>query len=251
MVFFENHGVEEKESFEKFTLMNFNFPLHFHRAYELIIVNEGELFVRVDQKEYILKKNDAAFIFTNQMHEIKTIHHSHISVVIFSPELIGHFFMNYKGFIPESNVIHLKETPNLQALNSIYRQKSFLYDICGNLVENTKLTPVAYSTKMKVFHKILLYVDNHYSQDCTLKAVAKHLQYDYAYLSKLFVHITNMTFTEYLTQYRISQACYQLKNSQQPIGEIAMNCGYNNLRSFHRNFKKITRFSPRKYRELS
>ncbi|CAI9390527.1 MULTISPECIES: hypothetical protein [Bacillaceae] len=48
MVFFENHGVEEKESFEKFTLMNFNFPLHFHRAYELIIVNEGELFVRVD-----------------------------------------------------------------------------------------------------------------------------------------------------------------------------------------------------------
>ncbi|MEQ2466120.1 MULTISPECIES: helix-turn-helix domain-containing protein [Niallia] len=48
-----------------------------------------------------------------------------------------------------------------------------------------------------------------------------------------------------------SQACYQLENSQQPIGEIAWNCGYNNLRSFHRNLKKITRFSPRKYREHS
>ncbi|AYV69607.1 hypothetical protein C2I06_23755 [Niallia circulans] len=70
---------------------------------------------------------------------------------------------------------------------------------------------------MKVFHRILLYVDSHYSQDCTLKVVAKHLQYDYAYLSKLFVHITNMTFTEYLTQYQISQACYQLKNRQLPI----------------------------------
>ncbi|NMO76514.1 MULTISPECIES: helix-turn-helix domain-containing protein [Niallia] len=251
MVFFEDHGVEEKESFEKFTLINDGFPLHFHRAYELIIVNEGELFVRVDQKEYLLQKNDVAFIFPNQLHEFKTIHHSHISVVIFSPELIGHFFMNYKGFVPENNVIHLHNTPILQTLHSIYQQKSFLYDICGKLVENTSLTPVEYSTKMKVFHKILLYVDQHYSYDCTLKTVAKHLQYDYAYLSKLFVHITNRTFTEYLTHYRISQACYQLKNSQQPIGEIALNCGYNNLRSFHRNFKKVTNISPKKYRELA
>ena len=126
MVFFEDHGVEEKESFEKFTLINDSFPLHFHRAYELIIVNEGELFVRVDQKEYLLQKNDVAFIFPNQLHEFKTIHHSHISVVIFSPELIGHFFMNYKGFVPENNVIHLHNTPILQTLHSIYQQKSFL-----------------------------------------------------------------------------------------------------------------------------
>ncbi|MFP7460790.1 AraC family transcriptional regulator [Niallia circulans] len=99
---------------------------------------------------------------------------------------------------------------------------------------------------MKVFHRILLYVDSHYSQDCTLKVAAKHLQYDYAYLSKLFVHITNMTFTEYLTHYQISQVCYQLKNRKLPIGKIAITVGYNNLRSFHRHFKKITRISPRK-----
>ncbi|MGI8350275.1 hypothetical protein NiCM35_10920 [Niallia circulans] len=53
-----------------------------------------------------------------------------------------------------------------------------------------------------------------------MKVVAKHLQYDYAYLSKLFVHITNMTFIEYLTQYQISQACCQLKNRQLPIGKM-------------------------------
>ena len=70
--------------------------------------------------------------------------------------------MNYKGFVPENNVIHLHNTPILQTLHSIYQQKSFLYDICGKLVENTSLTPVEYSTKMKVFHKILLYVDQHY-----------------------------------------------------------------------------------------
>ncbi|MFC5713654.1 helix-turn-helix domain-containing protein [Thalassorhabdus alkalitolerans] len=251
MVFFEHHGVEEKESFHFFKLDNQTFPLHFHRAYELIIVNEGELLVSIGQKNYTLYKNDIAFIFNNQIHELKAKNHSDISIVIFSPELIGRFFMNYKGYVPEDNVIHLSKPPDFDALDSIYRQKSFLYDVCGRLVDNTEFLPVEHSTKTEVLYKILLYVDRNYSEDCTLKVIAKQLQYDYAYLSKLFVQMTNMNFTEYLNHYRISQACYLLKNSQQPISEIAINCGYNNLRSFNRNFKKITSHSPRKFRELT
>ncbi|WP_138420541.1 helix-turn-helix transcriptional regulator [Aquibacillus sediminis] len=248
MVFFEHHGVEEKESFHYSTLTNFNFPLHFHRAYEIIFVNEGNLSVTIDQKEYILHKNDAVFIFHNQLHEFKTIDHSTITIIIFSPELIGDFFMHYKGYIPDNNVFPLSDVPNLSKLDSIFKQKSFLYDCCSMLVDHSKFTPVTYSTKTKVLHQMLLFVDKHYMYDCTLKAIANQLQYDYAYLSKLFVQMTNMTFTAYLNHYRISQACYFLKNSQQSIGEIAINCGYNNLRSFHRNFKKITKYSPQAYR---
>ncbi|WP_226037467.1 helix-turn-helix transcriptional regulator [Aquibacillus saliphilus] len=250
MVFFEHHGVEEKESFQHFTLVNSNFPLHFHRAYELIIVSEGELLVTIDQKEYSLTKNDVAFIFNNQMHEFKSIDHSKSTIVIFSPELIGHFFMNYKGYIPGNNVFQLKHLPDLNALHSIYSQKSFLYDICSTLVDHTEFIPVEHSTKTKVLHKILLFVDKNYIYECSLKVVAQELQYDYAYLSKLFIQMTNMSFTEYLNYYRISQACYLLKNSQQSIYEITINCGYTNLRSFNRNFKKITNHSPKRYREL-
>ncbi|GAE26873.1 transcriptional repressor [Halalkalibacter wakoensis JCM 9140] len=251
MAFFEHHGVEKKESFHIFKLLTQTFPLHFHRAYELIVVNEGELLVNIDQKKYTLNKNDIAFIFNNQIHELKAKDHSDISIVIFSPELIGRFFMNYKGYVPENNVIHLSKAPNLDEIDSIYRQKSFLYDICGRLIDNTEFLPVEHSTKTEVLHKILLYVDRNYSDDCTLKVIAKQLQYDYAYLSKLFIHMTNMSFTEYLNHYRISQACYLLKNSQQSISEIAINCGYNNLRSFNRNFKKMTSQSPRSFREIT
>nr|WP_275980167.1 AraC family transcriptional regulator [Halalkalibacter alkaliphilus] len=159
--------------------------------------------------------------------------------------------MKYKGYIPENNVIHLRKAFDLDNLDSIYRQKSFLYDICGKLVDNTEFLPVEHSTKTEILHKILLYVDRNYNEDCTLKVIAKQLQYDYTYLSKLFVQMTNISFTEYLNQYRTSQACYLLKNSYQSISEIAMNCGYNNLRSFNRNFKKFTSHSPKKFRELA
>ena len=250
MAFFEHHGIKENETFHISRSRNLDFPLHFHHAYELIFVNEGELFVTIDQQTYTMKEKDVAFIFNNQIHGLQTVDHSDITIVIFSPEIIGHFFMNYKGFVPKNNIIHLDELPNLSKLDSIYRQKGFLYQICGTLIEQTEFIPVEYSNKTKVLHQILLYVDNNYGSSCTLKEIARNIQYDYAYLSKLFVQMTNMTFTEYLNHYRISQACYLLKNSPRSITEIAYHCGYNNLRTFNRNFKRITSYSPSKYREL-
>lgn len=251
MAFFEHHGIDENEIFHVSHLQNFDFPLHFHHAYELIIVNEGQLSVTIDQKEYMMNKNDVAFVFNNQMHGFQSIKQSDISIVIFSPEIIGHFFLNYKGVVPENNVLHCENLPDLTKLDTIYRQKGFLYQLCGQLVEETEFLPVEYSSKTKVLHKILFYVDNNYSKECTLKKIAKELQYDYAYISKLFVQMMQMTFTEYLNHYRVSQACYLLRNSPQSITEIAFNCGYDNLRTFNRNFKKVTKQSPSAYRDLA
>jgi Response regulator containing CheY-like receiver domain and AraC-type DNA-binding domain len=250
MVIFERHGMDEKEFFRFFPLKNYHFPLHFHRAYELIYVSYGQLAVSIDQKEYLLQKNDLVFIFNNQMHEFKTIGYSEITVILFSPELIGDFFMNFKGFIPKDNVLHFDREIDLTKLNSIYSQKSFLYSVCADLINKTSFVHINQSSQTKVLYKILLYVEEHYSADCTLKAVAKHLQYDYPYLSKLFANLMSMTFTDYLNHYRISQACYLLKNVHQSIGEVATNCGYSNLRTFHRNFRKITGQSPKVYRTL-
>lgn len=250
MVFFEKHGVGEKELFRFFSLKNYQFPLHFHRAYELIYIDHGQMSVVIDQKQYILQKNDLAFIFNNQMHKFETIDGSKATIILFSPELIGDFYMTYKGFIPDDNILHLGEDLKLTKLDSIYSQKSFLYAVCAELVNQKTFIPVKQSPQTKVLYKILLYVEQNYSTHCTLKAVAKHLKYDYAYISKLFTQQMNMTFTEYLNNYRISQACYLLKNSNQTIGEIATNCGYNNLRTFHRNFGKITNMSPSKYRKI-
>lgn len=249
MVFFEQHGVAEKELFKWFIPENYSFPLHFHRAYELIFVHEGTLSVTIQQKEYQLKKNQVAFIFSNQVHGFHSTGPAKISVVIFSPELVGDFFMKYKGYIPDNNVLQLQSIPELNKLNTTFRQKSFLYAICAELEEQVQFIPVQPSKKMEVLYKILLYVDQHYHENCTLKAVARQLKYDYAYLSKLFIQMTGMTFTEYVNHYRISQARYLLKNSQLPISEIAFNCGYKNIRTFNRNFKKITNMSPKMYRD--
>lgn len=247
--FFERHGVDGKDYFSLFPLKDYHFPLHFHRAYEIIYVNGGQLTLTVDDREYTLQKQDSAFIFPNQLHQFASRGHSEITIILFSPEWIGDFHMNYKGCIPTDNVLTMAREPDFSELDSIYAQKSFLYGVCADIVRRTSFTRVKQSPETKVLYKILLYVEENYASDCTLKAIAKHLQYDYPYLSKQFIRLMKMPFTDYLNRYRISQACYILKNSNQSIGEVASQCGFNNLRSFHRNFRIITRQSPKEYRD--
>lgn len=248
MIFFEKHGVEGKEFFRLVPLKNFSFPLHFHMAFEIIYVNCGHLIISIDQKEYRLQKDDLAFVFPNQIHEFVTEDYSEITVILFSTELIGDFFMNYKGRVPNNSILHLENGLNDDKLGTTYSQKSFLYYICDQFVQKKVFIPVKQSIQTKLLHKIILYVEQNYSHDFNLKDVAKKLQYDYPYISKLFTRQMDITFTQYLNNYRISQACYLLKNSEKSIGDIALNCGYNNLKTFHRNFRKTTNQSPREYR---
>ncbi len=250
MIFFEKHGVEEKNTFCSFELKNQSFPPHFHRAFELILVNEGKLIVTVDQKDFVLVKEHLAFIFPNQIHEFKTIGNSKITVILFSPELVSDFYMNYKGLIPLDNILLVAKKTDHTKLDTVYSQKSFLYALCGDMVHSTSFTPVKQSPQMTVLYKILLYVERQYSAECTLKTVARYLQYDYQYLSKLFAQLMNMTFTDYLNHYRIIQAEHLLNNTRLSVSEVATRSGYNNLRTFHRNFKKITGRAPKDYRNI-
>lgn len=249
MIFFEKHGVNEKDSFHYFTLSNFQFPLHFHRAYELILVSEGQLTITIDQQEFIMKKQDMAVIFSNQIHGLRTDSSSEVTIILFSPELIGDFFMTYQDYIPVHNVIHLNHEIPLEQFITVYHQKSFLYGVCAKLVSETDFVEVKPSTHMKLLDQLFLFVEKHYSEECTLKRATNEMGYDYSYISRIFKRFMNMDFTEYLNQYRISQACYWIRNQQQPIGEVAVSCGYQNLRTFHRNFKKIMGMSPMEYRK--
>lgn len=245
---FEKHGVIEKDYFTHFRLSSYQFPLHFHRAYEFIYVNDGKLSVRVDEREYEATSGDMVIIFPNQLHEFRTIGHSLITVILFAPEWVSDFYTDYKGFVPADNILKTKTEPDPESLETKYARKSFLYGVCAELIRRMPFTEVQYSPQTKILYKILLFVEVNHSSDCTLKVMSQQLQYDYCYLSKLFVRLMKMSFTDYLNRYRISQACYLLKNSSQTIGEVASQCGFNNLRSFHRNFRVITRQSPTEYR---
>jgi len=245
--FFEHHGMEGKQLFRISRMPNAVFPAHLHRAYELIFIRSGVLTLHVEQKQYSLCSGDLAFIFCNQIHSFSTADHSDIMIILFSPEMIGDFYSVYKEHIPHCNVIHMNRTLDFESMQSIYAQKSFLYEICDRLLQSTRMEPTSNQSQIALLQKVFAYVDVHFHQACSLKTVAAALQYDYAYLSKLFARLAGMHYTEYLNDYRIAQACYLLTAGRHTISDIASLCGYQTLRTFHRNFRLVMHCSPREY----
>jgi len=106
--------------------------------------------------------------------------------------------------------------------------------------ENTESLPVI---KAKQFIK------DHQSEDISSRDVAKVVNVSSFYFCKLFKKGTGMTFTEYLSQVRITKAKNLLLNPHFRVSEIACQIGYQSLTHFNRTFHQIVGQSPTAYRE--
>lgn len=68
------------------------------------------------------------------------------------------------------------------------------------------------------------------------------------YFSKLFKQQAGATFTDYITQLRITRACQYIEQNKLSLKEICYQVGYRDPNYFSRVFKKVTGVAPTEYR---
>jgi len=248
--FYEHYGMGNDETFQVLPMHNQAFPAHVHRAYELICVYEGALNIQVDQNKYVLRAGELAFVSSYQVHSFTPIETSRNDILIFSPEIIEAFYRAHKGLSPVNNILEMPSWLNVNDLDGEYKRKGALYNLCDLLLQSTKMEKLSSIDQSTMLQQIIGYIASNYGEDCSLKTIANALKYEYTYVSKLFSKFTGVSFTEYLNNHRISQACAILRseNINMTVSEVADHCGYENLRTFHRNFRKIMGCSPQEFR---
>lgn len=97
--------------------------------------------------------------------------------------------------------------------------------------------------------KAIQYIKTHYDQDITLQQVADHVHLSLGYLSNLFKRELDITFVEYLTQYRIERAKELLLQTRLKSYDIAVKVGFSpEYTYFSKVFKKLTGLGPNEYR---
>ncbi len=94
---------------------------------------------------------------------------------------------------------------------------------------------------------VINYILNHYKEDIELEEIASVAHYSKAAFCKFFKQRTRKTFTEFLNEVRVSQACKLLQKTELNISEICYECGFNNVSNFNRQFKRNTGLTPREY----
>lgn len=97
-------------------------------------------------------------------------------------------------------------------------------------------------------NRVFQYIDENPDADLSLQAISDIACFSPFHFHRIFKAITGETTNEYVTRRRIEKAAGNLIHTQAGITEIAYKCGFSNISTFTRTFKKYYGLSPTGFR---
>jgi two-component system response regulator YesN len=100
-----------------------------------------------------------------------------------------------------------------------------------------------------MFESIKSYIlENYADNNLSLSRLASDHKQTESFISTYFKEQMGITFSEYVERLRLEEACKQLRESELPIQEIAIQVGYSSDKSFRRAFKRAYGIQPTSFR---
>lgn len=95
---------------------------------------------------------------------------------------------------------------------------------------------------------IINYIDENYQEDLTIEQLSEVFHLSEGHLSKLFKENLGMTIKAYISQTRAKEVRQALLASDLPLIDIAIMCGFPNVKSMNKVFKDLYHCTPKQFR---
>ena len=95
---------------------------------------------------------------------------------------------------------------------------------------------------------IINYIDDNYQEDLTIEQLSEVFHLSEGHLSKLFKENLGMTIKAYISQTRAKEVRNALLTSDLPLIDIAIMCGFPNVKSMNKVFKDLYQCTPSQFR---
>lgn len=256
-------------------------PWHFHPEYELVLVTEstGKRFIGDHISDFApgdlaligpylphTYRNDPQYFEVHSRLRAKSI------VVHFREDSFGDSFLS----LPESQKIGnllarslkgLAVTGNTnmlisEKLHSLINEKGLsrwlrLLDILNTLADSKDLNYICNNVitgqnpnETARMNKIIGFVIKNFSREILLSEAADIANMAENSFSRYFSQRTRKSFTGFVNEVRLNHASKLLIETPKSITEICMECGFNNLSNFNRQFRKVYQKSPLNFKKL-
>lgn len=96
----------------------------------------------------------------------------------------------------------------------------------------------------------LKYIDSHLDEHISIDRLADMFYLSPFYFHRTFMAIVGKATAEYIRDRRMEHACVLLSETDKPIIDICLDCGYDSAQSFSRAFKNSIGMPPLDYRKL-
>lgn len=249
---------------------NISFLAHWHNELELIYAREGVSSITVNDDTYCMRAGDLVVCNSGDIHYSDSADPVNaIDFLVFDPGLLDpqyretasprHYIeaaafrrLGLEGKLAE--LFH-RISGELRDRGPYYQEiataglREFWYLLKRHIPAEER-APNRRSASLESFHELLRYLDAHYAEPLSLESAAARLGYTPSHFSKTFKKLTGINFVTYVAMLRVEQACVLLKKSDKRAVDIALFCGFNNLRTFNRAFKEITGYTPTQFKNL-
>lgn len=150
-----------------------------------------------------------------------------------------------------------QDIESLSSLNGFEKLLRFLKVLNQLAVsENSEtLSSIAYANPQKDvdnqrINDVFEFLMNNFEKEISLEEVANIANMTPNAFCRFFKLRTRKTYTDFLNDIRIGNACKLLSNENLSIIEVSLASGFNNLSNFNRQFRRRTKQTPTEFRKL-
>ena len=255
---------------------------HFHPHYQLftVIKGTGTRFIGDDIRHF--EEGDTVFLGPNMPHlwrsdrnyfEKESQLQTEGIVVYFKEDFLGNDFfekpemfdiksflknsergLDLKGTLGAEMVSDLNELLGLTGFEGISKLLNILHKLSVTndyqYISSTNYTnthKISETERMRIVHE---YVLKHYKENINLSTVASLSNMTEAAFCRYFKSRTNKTFSDFVKEIRIGNACKILQDENKSISQTCYESGYNTVSNFNNQFKSLKGVSPLQYQKL-
>ena len=246
-------------------------PMHLHKELELCVVLSGSCRVSTDRQGVEAGAGEVLLFDAGSSHELcasgvparlLTLQISNSFCARFYPQIRSIRF-GCRGLsaclLPERLTAlrramllalraYLRDTPEapfacMAQVNEIFA--ILLSDTPYRVLSDTEnMTQTRNAERM---HRILHYLETHYSEPVRLSEIAEREGLTQTYLSHLFREQLHIPFQDYLARLRLEAAMLLLRQSDTTLTDAAYACGFSDPKYLNRSFQKNLGMSPRQW----
>lgn len=145
----------------------------------------------------------------------------------------------------------IDELPGTRGLERLLLLMTILSELaCSNrlqLLSSIGFRPGFSPGEQERINAIYDFTFQHFRQNIYLEEVSKVAQLVPNSFCRYFKVKTGKTYSQFVTEIRVGQACQLLIDNKISIKQVCFECGFNNFTSFNQSFKKITGKVPLAY----
>ena len=256
----------------------FDKPWHFHKEYELVYINKTKGTRFIGDHVSFFEDGDLALLGPNIPHLYRNSDEYYKNNKLTARSIFIHFTEDFLGDT-------FFDLPEMKQVKKLLERSSLGLEVFGKsnafvknkLVEMNEQKPanrlmnlleilVYMSTSKDIrpilsktftatsdndtdrIDTVLQFILKNYKNDIYIEEIASKLNMSIASFSRYFKHHTHKTFSNYVTEIRISHACRLMMDSHHNISEICYMSGFENQSNFYRHFKKFTGVIPKEYK---